>query len=157
MKICYYYRINDDSGYVRWVSSQRLSLRGEPRWPQRGLWRRWRVPVQLSCPHTYQYPCGHKGLPKVVVIIIKTIIGAHIVLIPYTASQLGWVLFSIVLISIIGIHHFTTILLLRCKNWSRHSNFYTIMYHCWPYVGSKLFGTLLMALNNLAFCTSGAI
>lgn len=145
-----YYDLKYESRWRRRKLSNRRSQAWRPEWRLR---RRWLIPWKSISTPSNQYWLPHSGLPKVVAIIIKTIIGAHIVLIPYVASQLGWALFIVVLIALIAIHHFTSILLLKCKNWCRHSNFYTIMHWIWPCAGSKIFCTLLLALNNMAFCT----
>lgn len=129
--------------------------RGQAWRPQRRLQLGRRGNPDKSCwADPSEYTAPKEGLFKIVAIIIKTIIGAHIVLIPYTASILGWALFPVVLIVIIAIHHYTSILLLKCKNICRHSNFSTIMFSIWDHDASKIFGAALMMLNNLAFCTS---
>ncbi len=73
-------------------------------------------------------------------------------LIPYCASILGYILFPIILIVIIATHHYTSILLLKCKNLARHSNFSTILFCIWNNDAAKIFGAALMMVNNLAFC-----
>ena len=60
--------------------------------------------------------------------IIKTVIGAGILTIPYTMSKMGYVL-GIIMFLVAGIlAQFGSVMLLKAKNLSHHSNYSTIFY-----------------------------
>ena len=58
--------------------------------------------------------------------IMKVIIGAGVIAMPYTFSRLGWLLGMITIFCLIFISQFSSILLIKAKNLSRHSNYPTI-------------------------------
>ena len=58
--------------------------------------------------------------------IMKVIIGAGVIAMPYTFSRLGWLLGIITIFCLIFISQFSSILLIKAKNLSRHSNYPTI-------------------------------
>jgi amino acid permease len=88
-----------------------------------------------------------------VTIIIKSIIGAGIISLPYTMSRLGY-LFTIVIFIIFGtLNQICCSLLLRAKNLSGHSNYSTIMGYIWGGNLSKFFGSLIIFLDNFGTCT----
>ena len=64
-----------------------------------------------------------------VTIIMKTVIGAGILGLPYTISTLGYAFGLLVYIAVIALNQFTSAMLLKAKNLSRHSNYSTIMFH----------------------------
>ena len=60
--------------------------------------------------------------------IIKTVIGAGILTIPYTMSKMGYVL-GIIMFLVAGVlAQFGSVMLLKAKNLSHHSNYSTIFY-----------------------------
>lgn len=84
--------------------------------------------------------------------VMKTVIGAGILSLPYTISKLGYIFSLIVFALVISLTQFSCYLLLRAKNLSRHSNYSTIMYHIFRSKGSQIFCSLLILLNNLGIC-----
>lgn len=88
-----------------------------------------------------------------VTIIIKSIIGAGIISLPYTMSRLGY-LFTIIIFVVFGtLNQICCSLLLRAKNLSGHSNYSTIMGYIWGGNLSKFFGSLIIFLDNFGTCT----
>lgn len=64
-------------------------------------------------------------------IIIKTVIGSGIIAMPYTINKMGWV-FGTILFAAAGMaNQFTSVLLIKAKNLSGHSNYSTIFYSIW--------------------------
>ncbi len=60
--------------------------------------------------------------------IIKTVIGAGILTIPYTMSKMGYVL-GIIMFLVAGVlAQFGSVMALKAKNLSHHSNYSTIFY-----------------------------
>lgn len=84
--------------------------------------------------------------------IMKTVIGAGILSLPFTVKGLGYVLAIIVFVVVAGLTHFASILLLNAKNLSRHSNFSTILYHLHQNKFAKGAGSILILLNNMGIC-----
>jgi amino acid permease len=84
--------------------------------------------------------------------IMKTVIGAGILSLPYTISKLGYVLGLLVFVFMISFMQFASILLLKAKNLSKHSNFSTICYHIFRTTAAKVVGNLLILLNNIGIC-----
>lgn len=84
--------------------------------------------------------------------IVKTVIGSSILAIPYSMSQLGYVFGTMVFLVATIMTHFGTILLLKAKNLSRHSNYSTILYNIWNSRIVKGLGSLFILLNNLGIC-----
>lgn len=84
--------------------------------------------------------------------IIKSVIGSGILGLPYTVSQCGWVFAVIVFSMATVLTQFGSILLLRAKNLSGHSNFSTIFYHIYQNKFCKGLGSVLIFLNNLGVC-----
>lgn len=87
-----------------------------------------------------------------VTIIIKSIIGAGIISLPFTVSRLGYILAPILLIIFFMINQYSSSMLLKSKNLSRHSNYATIMHYLWPYDRSLLFGSAIIFLGNFGTC-----
>lgn len=81
-------------------------------------------------------------------IIIKSTIGAGIIALPFTISRLGYILTPIIFILFFLLNQYASVLLLKSKNLSRHSNFATIMHYIWPYDRSHYFGSALIFLDN---------
>lgn len=87
-----------------------------------------------------------------VTIIVKSIIGAGIISLPYTMSKLGYV-FTIALFVLFGtLNQFCCSLLLKAKNLAGHSNYSTIMGFIWGNKLSKLLGSLVIFLDNFGTC-----
>lgn len=87
-----------------------------------------------------------------VTIIIKSTIGAGIISLPYTINKLGYVFSIIAFIVFFALNQYCTVLLLKSKNLSRHSNFATILYYIWHSDASKIFGSALIFVDNLGTC-----
>ena len=84
----------------------------------------------------------------------KTVSGAAILSIPYVVSQMGYALVIIIFIFALILNQFGSVLLLKAKNLSRHSNFATIFYEVWRSKLSKGLGSILIFVNNIGICTS---
>jgi amino acid permease len=87
-----------------------------------------------------------------VTIIVKSTIGAGIISLPYTINKLGYILSIIAFVVFFALNQYCTVLLLKSKNLSRHSNFSTILYYIWHSDGSKIFGSALIFVDNLGTC-----
>lgn len=85
-------------------------------------------------------------------IIVKSIIGAGIIAIPYTIAKLGYIFAPIVLVLFLGINQLCSVLLLKNKNLSRHSNYATILYYIWRNDASRLIGSSIIFLDNMGTC-----
>ena len=60
---------------------------------------------------------------------------------------------SIILFVIFGLlNQLSSILLLKSKNLCGHSNYATIMHAIWTNNASKVFGSLIIFLDNLGVC-----
>lgn len=84
--------------------------------------------------------------------IMKTVIGAGILSLPFTVSRLGYVFSLIMFILILSVNQFTCILLLKSKNLSKHSNYTSVSYHIFQ---SRVFQALIslcILINNLGIC-----
>ena len=101
-----------------------------------------------------QYHPRHADLTLTSITIVKTIIGSSILIVPYTISQLGYLFGTIVFLSALAINQFGTLLLLKAKNLSGHSNYATIFNSIWESRVSRGIGYMLIFLNNIGFCTS---
>lgn len=84
--------------------------------------------------------------------IIKTVIGSGILGLPYTVSKCGWVFALIVFAIATIVTQLGSVLLLKAKNLSGHSNYSTIFYHIYQSRLSKGLGSILIFLNNLGIC-----
>jgi sodium-coupled neutral amino acid transporter 11 len=60
---------------------------------------------------------------------MKTVIGAGILSLPYTISNLGYMFGLFVYVLVVAINQYTSKMLLMSKNLSRHSNYSTIFFH----------------------------
>ena len=85
-------------------------------------------------------------------IIVKSTVGAGIIALPFTFSKLGYVLGPIAFIAFLLMNQFCSVLLLKSKNLSRHSNFSTILYYIWHSDASRIFGSALIFIDNLGTC-----
>ena len=87
-----------------------------------------------------------------ITVIVKTIIGAGILTIPYTAYRMGYVLSIILFVGAAVMNQFATLLLLKAKNLSHHSNYATIFYEIWPSKIAKSLGSIFIFLTGLGIC-----
>ena len=85
--------------------------------------------------------------------VVKTVIGAGILGIPYAMSKLGFVMGIIVFLISGALAQFGSILLLKAKNLSHHSNYSTIFYEVWRSKIGKGMGSAFIFLNNIGICT----
>lgn len=92
-----------------------------------------------------------------VMTIMKTIIGAGVLSLPYTISKLGYVLAIIIFVLVMGLSYFSTTLLIKVKNLSRHSNFSTIFYFLHKKKLVKALGSIFIVLKNTGICNYKAI
>lgn len=83
---------------------------------------------------------------------MKTVVGAGILALPYTISQLGYVFGLIVYLIVVAINQFTAVMLLKSKNLSRHSNYSTIMYHLFHSRAAQALSSAIILINNLGIC-----
>lgn len=90
------------------------------------------------------------GLFSTSITVIKNIIGSAIISLPYTVSVMGWLLSLIMFIFFAISTQYTTYILLKVKNLSKHSTYNSIFYHLYR---SKLCQFLLSFLNM--FCNIG--
>ncbi len=87
-----------------------------------------------------------------VMTIMKTIIGAGVLSLPYTISKLGYVLAIIIFVFVMSLSYFSTTLLVKVKNLSRHSNFSTIFYFLHKKKLVKALGSIFIVLKNTGIC-----
>lgn len=85
-------------------------------------------------------------------IIIKTTIGSGIISLPYTISTLGYVFAIILFVLFFSLNQFASVLLLKSKNLSKHSNYSTILNYIWPSDASRIFGSAIIFIDNLGTC-----
>ncbi len=84
--------------------------------------------------------------------IMKTVIGAGIIGLPSTISKLGYVFGLLVYILVVAINQFTSVMLLKGKNLSRHSNYSSIMCHLFNSNLAKGISSAIILFNNLGIC-----
>ena len=92
-----------------------------------------------------------------VTIIVKTIIGASILAMPYTFNQMGYVFAIIIVLGSLAVNQFGSLLLLKAKNMSRHSNYTSLFFAVWKSKAAKAIASLLIILNNYGFCIKTVI
>jgi amino acid permease len=85
--------------------------------------------------------------------IVKTVIGSGILGLPFTVSKCGYVFAIIVFAIATAVTQLGSVLLLKAKNLSGHSNFSTIFYHIYQNKVCKSLGSILIFCNNLGICT----
>jgi len=86
--------------------------------------------------------------------IVKTVIGSGILTIPYTLDHLGYLFGTLLFFGAISLNQFGSVLLLKAKNLSKHSNYSTILYEIWPSLISKGIGSAIIFLACMGVCTS---
>jgi hypothetical protein len=65
---------------------------------------------------------------------------------------LGWVFGTGVFLAAAALTQFGSLLLLKAKNLSRHSNYSTIFYEIWKSKFAKGIGSIIIFLNNIGIC-----
>lgn len=85
---------------------------------------------------------------------MKTTIGGGIISLPFTVSRLGIVMSVVMFVAFGIVNVISSVLLLKAKNLSGHSNFSTILYAIWTNKFSKLLGSLVIFLDDIGICTS---
>ena len=121
-----------------------------------GIWVEIRMNLKASSPAT---PMIAKQVSEpeldfflTATIIIKTTIGSGIISLPYTISSLGYVFALILFAVFFCMNQFASVLLLKAKNLSKHSNYSTILNYIWPSDGSRIFGSAIIFVDNLGTC-----
>ena len=84
--------------------------------------------------------------------IVKTVIGSGILAIPYTMAKMGYVFGIIIFILAGSVAQYGSVLLLKAKNLSHHSNLSTIFYEIWRSKIAKSIGSIVIFLNNIGVC-----
>lgn len=84
--------------------------------------------------------------------IMKTVIGAGIISLPSTMHTLGYLFGILVYALVIGINQFTSVMLLKAKNLSRHSNYSSIMCHLFNSQAAKALSSAMIMINNGGIC-----
>lgn len=84
--------------------------------------------------------------------IMKTIIGAGILSLPFTSSRLGYVINILMFIIVISIIQFTSVLLLKAKNLSKHSNYSTIIQHIFRSKIAHSICSFMILFQNTGVC-----
>ncbi len=83
---------------------------------------------------------------------MKTVIGTGIISLPSTMGKLGYLFGIIIYLVVIVINQFTSIMLLKAKNLTRHSNYSSIMCHLFNSQMAKAACSFMIAVNNLGIC-----
>ena len=84
--------------------------------------------------------------------IVKTVIGSGILTIPYTLNHLGYLFGTFLFFGAVFLNQFGSLLLLKAKNLSKHSNYSTILYEIWPSRISKGIGSAIIFLACMGVC-----
>ena len=84
--------------------------------------------------------------------IMKTVIGAGILALPFTISRLGYLFGMLMFFIVILISQYSCEMLILSKNLSRHSNYSTIGYYIWRTKFSLLICSIAIVLINLGVC-----
>ena len=87
-----------------------------------------------------------------VTIIVKTVIGSGIIAMPYTINKMGWVFGTILFVAAGMANQFTSVLLIKAKNLSGHSNYSTIFYSIWQNKLAKCIGYFVVFPANIGVC-----
>lgn len=83
---------------------------------------------------------------------MKGVIGAGLIALPFTVSALGYVLSLIMFAIVLVLVQFGSVLLLKAKNLSRHSNFSSIFYHIFRTKAAQTIGNATVCLSNAGTC-----
>jgi hypothetical protein len=65
---------------------------------------------------------------------------------------MGYVMAIVVFLAAMVLNLFGTVLLLKAKNLSKHSNYATIFFAIWPSKVAKGLGSVIIFLNNIGIC-----
>ncbi len=84
--------------------------------------------------------------------IMKTVIGAGIISLPYSISKLGFVFGLLVYLVALAVNYFTAMMLLKSKNLAKHSNYSSIMCHIFDSKMAKAVSSFVILLNNVGIC-----
>ena len=95
---------------------------------------------------------GYVDFMLTVTTIMKTVIGAGIISLPSTMNTLGYLFGILVYALVIGINQFTSVMLLKAKNLSRHSNYSSIMCHLFNSQAAKAVSSAMIMINNGGIC-----
>ena len=79
-------------------------------------------------------------------------IGSGLLTIPYTMSKFGFIFGTFLFLLAGVIIQFGSVLLLKAKNLSRHSNYSTIFYEIWPHKLAKGIGSIIVFITCLGVC-----
>jgi amino acid permease len=90
-------------------------------------------------------------------IIAKTALGAGVISMPYTVRHLGYCLSIAAFLFFFWVNRFSSMLLLKSKNLSKHSNYSTILYHLFHKNRVRIFASALIAVNNFMVSTTKVI
>lgn len=89
---------------------------------------------------------------QTVLTIMKTVIGPGVLSLPFTISKFGYIFAIILFVTVMTLSYFSTTLLIRVKNLSKHSNFSTIFYYLHKNKLVKGFGPFIVVLRNIGIC-----
>jgi amino acid permease len=81
------------------------------------------------------------------------VIGSGILTIPYTFKKMGFGLGIMLFLVAACINQFGSVLLLKAKNLSRHSNYSTIVHHIYPTRMARGVGAFIIFIGSLGVCT----
>ena len=74
---------------------------------------------------------------------------------PYVINQMGWLFGTLLFITAGTLNQFWSLLLLKSKNLSRHSNYTTILYSIWRSRMAKACSSVLIIVSNIGTCKHG--
>jgi amino acid permease len=83
---------------------------------------------------------------------MKTVIGAGILTLPYTVSKLGYIIGMFVFVLMIGFVQFASVLLLKAKNLSKHSNYSSIGLHIFRTKIAQVICNFFILMTNIGVC-----
>jgi hypothetical protein len=72
-------------------------------------------------------------------------------------TKLGYLFGLFVYLLVIAINQFTSVMLLKAKNLSRHSNYSTIMCHLFDSQKAKAASSFMVMINNVGICIAELI
>ena len=85
-------------------------------------------------------------------IVAKTAFGAGIISMPYTVNHLGVIFAPVAFVVFFLMNHFSSMILLKSKNLSRHSNFSTILFSLWKKTWVRVLGSVIILLDTSSTC-----
>ena len=80
------------------------------------------------------------------------VIGSGILTMPYTMRRMGYIFGILVFIIGVSLNQFGTVMLLKAKNLSRHSNYTTIFHAIWASRISKGIASMVIFLSCSGVC-----